>query len=240
MSHVVPSTGSTPRRLYEYLAAPEIASRFPWNRSHWFWGDERFVPHDHRESNFRLANEAFLSRVPVPRDNIHAVPTEGLSAEQAAIGYETTLKRFYGADALAPGRPLFDVTLLGIGEDGHTASLFPGQPALQETRRWVVAVIGAKAEPRITLTFPALASSRDVAFVATGREKRQVVARAQARDPTIPAGVICASPAGERRVPVRSRGGARFGGFQKREVDHQRTPCSGARCPALQRERDNE
>ncbi len=184
------SGGSTPRRLYEYLATPEIASRFPWNRSHWFWGDERFVPHDHRDSNFRMANEAFLSRVPVPRDNIHAVPTEGLSPEQAAIAYETTLKRFYGADALVPSRPLFGVTLLGIGEDGHTASLFPGQPALQETRRWVVAVIGVKAEPRITLTYPALDSSRDVAFVATGRGKRQVVARAQARDPIIPAGVI--------------------------------------------------
>ena len=184
------SGGSTPRRLYEYLAAPEIASRFPWKRSHWFWGDERFVPHDHRDSNFRMANEAFLSRIPVPRDNIHAVPTEGLSPEQAAIAYETTLKQFYGADALAPGRPLFDVTLLGIGEDGHTASLFPGQPALQETRRWVVAVIGAKAEPRITLTYPALDSSRDVAFVVTGQEKRQVVARAQARDRMMPAALI--------------------------------------------------
>jgi hypothetical protein len=99
-------------------------------------------------------------------------PTEGLSPEQAASAYETTLKRFYGADTLAPDRPLFDVTLLGIGEDGHTASLFPGQPALQETRRWAVAVIGAKAEARITLTYPALDSSRDVAFLVTGQEKR--------------------------------------------------------------------
>ena len=97
---------------------------------------------------------------------------------------------FYGADTLAPDRPLFDVTLLGIGEDGHTASLFPGQPALQEARRWVVAVVGAKAEARITLTYPALDSSRDVAFVVTGQEKRGVVARAQAGDRTIPAGVI--------------------------------------------------
>jgi 6-phosphogluconolactonase len=118
------------------------------------------------------------------------VPTEGLSPDQAAIAYETTLKRFYGADALARGRPLFDVTLLGIGEDGHTASLFPGQPALQETRRWAVAVIGAKAEPRITLTYPVLDSSRDVAFVATGQEKRGVVARAQMGDRAIPAAVV--------------------------------------------------
>jgi len=184
------SGGSTPRRLYECLAAPDIASRFPWKRAHWFWGDERFVPHDHPDSNYRMAREAFLSHVAGPAGNIPAVQTEGLSPAEAAAAYETTLKRFYGADTLAPDRPLFDVTLLGIGDDGHTASLFPGQPALQETRRWVVAVIGAKSEARITLTYPALDSSRDVAFVVTGQEKRGVVARAQAGDRTIPAAVV--------------------------------------------------
>jgi 6-phosphogluconolactonase len=181
------SGGSTPRRLYERLADPAIASRFPWSRAHWFWGDERFVPHDHPDSNYRMAREALLSRVAVPDANIHAVPTEGVSPEQAATAYETTLKRFYDADVLSPDRPLFDVTLLGIGEDGHTASLFPGQPTLHENRRWVAAVIGAKSEARITLTYPALDSSRDVAFLATGQEKRGVVARAQTRDRTIPA-----------------------------------------------------
>jgi 6-phosphogluconolactonase len=184
------SGGSTPRRLYENLAAPEIASRFPWTRAHWFWGDERFVPHDHPDSNYRMAREALLSRVPAPESNIHAIPTEGLSPDQAASAYEMTLKRFYGADALAPDRPLFAVTLLGIGEDGHTASLFPGQPALKEMRRWVVAVIGAKAEARITLTYPALDSSRDLAFLATGRDKRDVVARAQAGDGAMPAAMV--------------------------------------------------
>ncbi len=184
------SGGSTPRRLYECLAAPEIASRFPWSRAHWFWGDERFVPHDDRDSNYRMARDAFLSRVPAPDDNIHAVPTEGLSPDQAAGAYETTLKQFYGAATLVPGRPLFDVTLLGIGEDGHTASLFPGQPTLQETSRWAVAVIGAKAEARITLTYPVLDSSREVAFLVTGKEKRGVVARAQAGDRTLPAAVV--------------------------------------------------
>ena len=184
------SGGSTPRRLYECLAAPDIASRFPWSRTHWFWGDERFVPHDHPDSNYRMARDSLLSRVPVPDDNIHAVPTEGLSPEQAASAYETTLKRFYGADTLVPDRPLFDVTLLGIGEDGHTASLFPGQPALQETRRWAVAVIGVKAEARITLTYPVLDSSRELAFLVTGKEKQGVVARAQAGDRTLPAAVV--------------------------------------------------
>src|ERR1700681_731909 len=153
------SGGSTPRRLYERLATPTVASRFPWSRSRWFWGDERFVPHDHPDSNYRMANEALLSRVPVPGENIHAMPTEGMSPQQAAASYEATMRSFYGADRLAPDRPLFDVTLLGIGADGHTASLFPGQPALHEDRRWAVAVIGPKSEPRITLTYPALDSS---------------------------------------------------------------------------------
>jgi 6-phosphogluconolactonase len=184
------SGGSTPRRLYECLAAPHIASRFPWSRTHWFWGDERFVPHNHRDSNYWMARDAFLSLVPVPDSNIHPVPTEDLSPEQAATAYETTLKRFYGADLLASDRPLFDVTLLGIGEDGHTASLFPGQPALQETGRWAVAVIGAKSEARITLTYPALNSSRDVAFLVTGEDKRGVVARAQGGDRMLPAALV--------------------------------------------------
>ena len=184
------SGGSTPMRLYQQLATPAIALRFPWRRAHWFWGDERFVPHSHPDSNYRMAREAFLARVPVPDGNVHAIPTEGLSPEQAAVAYETTLKRFYGADRLAPDRPLFDVTLLGIGEDGHTASLFPGQPALQERRRWAIAVIGAKSEPRITLTYPTLCSSRDVVFLATGAGKRDVVARGQAGDGTIPAAAV--------------------------------------------------
>jgi 6-phosphogluconolactonase len=184
------SGGSTPRRLYEHLADRELASHFPWSRVHWFWGDERFVPHDHPDSNYRMVRDALLSRAPIPDGNIHAIPTEGLSPEQAAAAYETTLKRFYGAETLAPDRPLFDVTLLGIGEDGHTASLFPGQPALQEMRRWAVAVIGAKSEPRITLTYPTLDSGRDVAFLATGEGKRDAVARARSGDRTMPATLV--------------------------------------------------
>jgi 6-phosphogluconolactonase len=184
------SGGSTPRRLYQRLATPEMASQFPWDRVHWFWGDERFVPHNHPDSNFRMVREALLSHVPVPAENVHAVPTEGLSPEEAAAAYESTLKHFYGGSKLADDRPLFDITLLGLGADGHTASLFPGQPALQETKRWAVAVIGAKAEARITLTYPVLDSSRDLAFVVTGVEKRGAMARAQAGDRAIPAGAI--------------------------------------------------
>jgi 6-phosphogluconolactonase len=184
------SGGSTPKRLYETLATPAIASRFPWPRVHWFWGDERFVPHDDPESNYRMVREALLSRVPIPAENIHPVPTEGLSPEQAAADYEATLKRYYGADKLTPSRPLFDVNLLGVGEDGHTASLFPGQPALQETQRWVVAVIGAKSNARITLTYPALDSSRDLVFLVTGNAKRDILARVRAGDRSLPAAMV--------------------------------------------------
>jgi 6-phosphogluconolactonase len=184
------SGGSTPRRLYEEMATPAMTSRFPWPRVHWFWGDERFVPHDDPGSNYRMARDALLSRVPIPSDNVHPIPTEGLAPEQAAAAYEATLKQFYGADVLAPDRPLFDVMLLGIGENGHTASLFPGQPALRERRRWAIAVLGANAQSRITLTYPALNSSRDVAILATGAGKRDVVARARAGDHALPAALI--------------------------------------------------
>jgi 6-phosphogluconolactonase len=184
------SGGSTPKRLYEVLAEPAMAKRFPWERVHWFRGDERFVPHDHPDSNYRIVLEALLSRVAVPAGNIHAVPTEGMSPQEAAAAYEVTLKAFYGAETLTPMRPLFDVTLLGIGEDGHTASLFPGHSALEEKDRWVLAVIGAKSEARITLTYPALDSSRDVVFLVTGASKREPVARARSGDQALPAARI--------------------------------------------------
>jgi 6-phosphogluconolactonase len=137
-----------------------------------------------------MAHEAFLSKVPIPGVNIHVVPTEGLSPDESAAAYEATLMRFHGADVLASDLPLFDVTLLGIGEDGHTASLFPGQPALQETRRWVVPVIGANREPRVTLTYRALNSSRHVAFLVTGKEKQEVLKRVRDGLSTLPAAMV--------------------------------------------------
>lgn len=184
------SGGSTPKRLYEVLAEPAIASRFPWERAHWFWGDERFVPQDHPDSNYRMVHDALLSRVAVPEGNIRAIPTVGLSPEEAAAAYENTLRVFYGADTISPTRPLFDVALLGIGEDGHTASLFPGHPALEDDRHWALAIVGAKSEARITLTYPVLDSSRDAAFLVTGASKRGALARAQSGDRTLPAARI--------------------------------------------------
>jgi 6-phosphogluconolactonase len=181
------SGGSTPRRLYELLAAPPRRDRIPWERIHWFWGDERFVPPDHPDSNYRMVTEAMLSLVPVPARNIHPVPTLGLDSDEAALGYERTLQEFRGGDRLEAAHPLFDVTLLGLGSDGHTASLFPGTAALEERRRWVVAVVGAKPEPRISLTYPALDSSRNAAFIVAGESKRAAVARVLAGDQALPA-----------------------------------------------------
>ena len=171
------SGGSTPRRIYQLLAEPPCREQVPWSRVHLFWGDERFVPADDPASNFRMVREALLSRVPIPAANIHAVPIEGSSPQAAAVAYERGLASFYGAPRLDSARPLFDVTLLGLGTDGHTASLFPGSKALEFRDRWVVPAIDGNGDARITLTYPAIESSRYVAFVAAGTDKRDVLAR---------------------------------------------------------------
>ncbi|MGH6674238.1 MAG: 6-phosphogluconolactonase [Xanthobacteraceae bacterium] len=190
------SGGETPRRLYELLAAPE-RGRFPWNRTHVFWGDERFVPHDDPRSNFHMAWQAMLGHVPIPAENIHPIRTEQTNVESAAADYEATLKRFYGADILDSARPLFDLILLGLGEDGHIASLFPGSQALTEQKHWAVPVSGANALARISLTYPALSCSAAVGFLVVGDRKRAIFARARAGDPDLPAshlrsaGTVC-------------------------------------------------
>jgi 6-phosphogluconolactonase len=180
------SGGGTPRRLYELLAGPPYRDVFPWRRTHLFWGDERFVPHDDAASNYRMVRGAMLSQAPIPTANVHPVPTEGITPEAAAADYERELKSFYGAERLDPARPLFDVNLLGLGPDGHTASLFPGTGVLEERERWVAAVVGPKPA-RITLTYPALESSRHVAFLVAGKEKREIFGRFQRGEPALPA-----------------------------------------------------
>ncbi|HZU89716.1 MAG TPA: 6-phosphogluconolactonase [Stellaceae bacterium] len=181
------SGGSTPRPLYRLLAEPPFRDALPWPRIHWFWGDERFVPWDDKDSNYGMVRAALLAHVPVPPQNIHGIATEG-DPGMAARAYEQVLKSYYGADRLDPARPLFDVQLLGLGADGHTASLIPGTRVLDERERWVAEVTGGRPEARITLTYPALESSRHTAFLVAGADKREALARVLAGDRTLPAG----------------------------------------------------
>jgi 6-phosphogluconolactonase len=168
------SGGSTPKRLYELLAAAPRRDTFPWAHTHWFWGDERFVPPDDKASNTRMVREAMLAHVPVPPANIHPIPTVGVTPQQAA-----------DAD---PARPLFNVVLLGLGTNGHTASLFPDQAVLDERKQWVGTMTDPEAGTRITLTYPALESARETVFLVAGADKQPMLKRLLAADPTIPAG----------------------------------------------------
>src|SRR5690348_12551814 len=180
------SSGSTPKMLYGLLASEPFRGRFPWSRTSWYWGDERFVPRDDPESNYRMAREAMLAKAPVPPENIHPVPVDG-APEDAARRYERTLQEAYGAVTLDPGRPLFDVTLLGLGSDGHTASLLPGEPVLEERWRWVAVVSHGRSETRITMTYPVIESSRRVAFLVAGSEKAAILREIRSGDSQAPA-----------------------------------------------------
>ncbi len=165
------SGGSTPRRLYTLLGEAPWRERIEWKRVHLFWADERCVPPDHNESNYRLVAETFLSRVDLPEDHIHRIRGEE-EPELAARVYEEELRRFSRPEAL----PVFDLILLGAGEDGHTASLFPGSPALREKKRFAVPVYcEAPKHSRITLTLPVLNRAAHVLFLASGRAKAAVV-----------------------------------------------------------------
>jgi 6-phosphogluconolactonase len=165
------SGGSTPMATHRLLAT-EFHDRIPWDRVHVFWGDERYVPHDDPRSNYRMARETLLDHVPCPPAQIHPVPTHFANAADAAADYEQTLRRHFDRAAR------FDLAIMGMGPDGHTASLFPHAAALTERSRWVLAVAGT-AEPalRVTLTIPAFAASRTMYFLVTGAEKSNPVAR---------------------------------------------------------------
>jgi 6-phosphogluconolactonase len=188
------SGGSTPKALYEFLAEDEFRARFPWPQVHWYWGDERFVPHDHPDSNYRMVHEAMLAKAPVPPQNIHPMPVDG-TPEEAASRYERELQAAYGATVLDPARPLFDITLLGLGSDGHTASLLPDHPVLQEQQRWVAAVLQGRPEIRITMTYPVIDSSRQAAFLVAGQEKAAIFKAIRSGGSQVPAARV--NPVGE-------------------------------------------
>jgi 6-phosphogluconolactonase len=174
--------GSSPRQLYQLLATDAWRSKIPWERVHWFIGDERFVPVDDPLNNMGVARKLFLDQH-APASNIHPIPTavaDPADPDRGATLYEGELKSFYGADELDPARPLFDLVLMGVGPDGHTASLFPAYPALDETKSWVVGVPKANVEPfvpRITLTLATLASCREMLFEIAGADKRAILTR---------------------------------------------------------------
>jgi 6-phosphogluconolactonase len=176
--------GETPRALYRELGA-RFQGSLDWTRVEFYWGDERFVAPESPLSNYRMASETLLAQIAAPEANIHPIPTSG-DPDEAAWSYEATLKRAYGADSLDRARPLFDLVLLGLGDDGHICSLLPGSPALEERQRWVVPVAHGRPEMRITLTYAPIQSSRVTAFLVVGEKKAEAFRAVRAGDATLP------------------------------------------------------
>ena len=161
------SGGTTPKAMFRILAEKPFADSLPWNSIYFFWGDERCVPPDHAESNYRMANETLLSKVPIPRENIFRIPAEDEDHERAAANYSETLRTFFAEE-----RPSLDLVFLGMGPDGHTASLFPGTTALCANDRIAVANYVDKFQSwRITLTADTINRARNIIFLVAGADK---------------------------------------------------------------------
>ncbi|HXV11083.1 MAG TPA: 6-phosphogluconolactonase [Burkholderiales bacterium] len=190
--------GRTPMPLFAALRSTPWVEKAPWRDTHFFWSDERCVPADHPDSNYGLAHRELLSQVPIPAGHVHRAPTEIGSAEQAALAWEHALREFFGAPAGTAVFPEFDLVILGVGADGHTASLFPGAPALNVSGRWVAATapIGTPPVPRLTLTLPVFNHAREVLFLAAGPDKRKIV------DSAVAGADVPASRIHPRRDPV--------------------------------------
>ena len=183
--------GSTPRTAYELLACPPRMERVRWNRTFVFFGDERGVGPEHPDSNYRMAHTALLAKVPIPADQVYRVRADAADPEEAAREYAQTLAEVFGTRR--GELPRFDLVLLGVGVDGHTASLFPGSPVLKEVFRTVAAVHATAAEipQRFTLTLPVLNAAARVVVLAAGPEKAKIVRAALAdRGRSLPAAMI--------------------------------------------------
>ncbi|MCA1588164.1 MAG: 6-phosphogluconolactonase [Chloroflexi bacterium] len=190
VARVALSGGSTPKRVYPLLLEPARRDAVDWSRVEFFWGDERAVPPDHPESNFGVAYSMLLSQLrDVRAHRIHRMPAEAQDLDAAALSHESELRLAFGVRA--GDMAAFDLIWLGMGPDGHTASLFPGSLALDETQRWVVANWAPPQEAwRMTLTFPILNAGRDVIFVVTGTDKADVLGRVRNGDRELPAGRV--------------------------------------------------
>ncbi|WP_455282770.1 6-phosphogluconolactonase [[Eubacterium] cellulosolvens] len=171
------SGGNTPRTLYGLLAS-EFSNKIPWKHVHLFWGDERYVPKNHAQSNFAMAYDSFISRVNIPQENVHRIPVEHVLPEKSAEFYEMLLKKMFGYSTEQSDYQSFDLILLGMGEDGHTASLFPANPVLFEKHRLVCAVnapLEMKPIHRITITFPIIDKANYVFFLISGAKKEKIL-----------------------------------------------------------------
>ncbi len=211
--------GSTPRGLYRLLATAPYRLRIDWGRTHVFFGDERYVPRDHPDSNHRMAEQALLRHIPLPPGHVHPVPTEAASAPEAARRYRDLLSR--ELPVAFDDIPRFDLILLGLGSDGHTASLFPGSPILEERRRSAAAVyVRALASWRISLTYPVLDHARALLFLVTGRTKAAVLRRIfeEGAPATLPVQAI--RPRGDVEWHVDRAAGAGLAGIR-----HNRGRC---------------
>jgi len=183
------SGGATPRLLYQILAAPPYLDQIAWDRWHVFWSDERCVPMDHPESNRKVAQDALLGYVAIPPENIHAVDVAA-DPGVAADDYASQITTLFETES-----PSFDLVLLGVGADGHTASLLPGANTSRETERLVVAETASEL-PRVTFSLPLINAARTVTFLATGAEKAQVVKEIiepEGDAPTFPAALVRAA-----------------------------------------------
>ena len=183
---IVMSGGSTPQLMYTLLGEPANAEQMPWQQSHFFWGDERWVASTHPDSNYAMAHKTLLSKIHIPPQNIHQIATGNSNPEVGAEMYEKHLRDFFYANPLAEMKnvagditlPSFDLVLLGMGTDGHTASLFPGSLLLEEKKKWVAAVPEGTGSPpvaRITLTLPVLNGAKNILFLISGSKKKEIL-----------------------------------------------------------------
>lgn len=213
------SGGTTPIRMYEILAGSELSGNanhggLRWESVHIFFADERCVPPDHADSNYALMRRCLLDRIDIPECHIHRIKGEWVPGELAANDYALMLREFFGAgDAGPPNAPTFDLVLLGVGEDGHVASLFPGSAALMEDRRWAMrtqAPEGVAQRDRITLTLPVINAARQVMFLVTGAKKLSIVRPllAGSGDPRWPAAMVTCAGATEWHVDEAAAGSA--------------------------------
>jgi 6-phosphogluconolactonase len=186
---MVLSGGSTPKGIYQCMASPSFRNKFRWEKMHIFFGDERWVPPEDPRSNYRMVTEALLSKVKVPGENIHPIQTRDCNLQTSALLYERSISDFFQLKRVE--FPVFDLVLLGVGQDGHTASLFPGNPSLLEKDRLAISTSQTGIpEKRVTLTIPVINHAREIFFLVSGQDKADIVAKIMENKNAFPANEI--------------------------------------------------